>query len=282
MASSNEGDPPGQQLKIIPKGPDDFIGIGAWLWRCDNPNPVSDPPPTFPVLYAYMAELALRTKKGTDQFMALFFHCYMTHVSGASYLQDRKHDRPTITRRRVELNEEEGGGRIDVQCEDDDVSIPFLFEYNLADEGKRLFKWLQDRHPDLAARIHSRIGSEHRESLQRSEDPEGEGTKGISLDLDRGALRAYWGGKPLGINQHADFTILDTLYRAFGTIVYYADLWRALKPRLVNVNTVQLKEVPEEVKQAASRIKKALKAVGASLTIKNVKNKGYMMKNCDG
>ena len=101
------------------------------------------------------------------------------------------------------------------------------------------------------------------------------------LEIDGSARTARWNGKRLGINSHADFAVLARLLEANGAIVSYINLFRAMKPTEVAESVEELTEAPPEVREAASHIRAAMKAIGCPHEPKNVRMKGYRLRSPD-
>jgi hypothetical protein len=101
------------------------------------------------------------------------------------------------------------------------------------------------------------------------------------LRIDDRAKLAYWGGKRLEINSHADFAVLRKLQSAGGAIVPYVALFRALKPDEIIDSVEAQTTAPQEVKEAVSHVKKAFSATGCPYHIENVRSQGYRLRSAD-
>lgn len=91
--------------------------------------------------------------------------------------------------------------------------------------------------------------------------------------------RAFWNGKPLNINQHADVVILDKLWREVGNKVAYLDLLHSLKPNVLSHAVKAEKIAPQEVRDAISHIRAAFKKVRCPYVIHNVRQDGYRLSH---
>ncbi|MCZ6654510.1 MAG: hypothetical protein O7D91_15960 [Planctomycetota bacterium] len=158
MASSNEGDPPRKQSpKIIPQGPDDFIGIAAWLWCRLSLDPQFYASALNPgVVCDYTELLARESGWLLHEMYPLFWHCYK--ASQSNVRQYITCDLPYVEPQYV--------GRAAKWLERHHVSFD--------EDGRQLFKWLQDRHPDLSKELEAVIERARRQDPQYSEDSAGE------------------------------------------------------------------------------------------------------------
>ncbi|MCH7596397.1 MAG: winged helix-turn-helix domain-containing protein, partial [Planctomycetes bacterium] len=97
------------------------------------------------------------------------------------------------------------------------------------------------------------------------------------LRLDKNALLAFWNGTEIDISPNREFVILSTLYNANGAIVGYTELLGAIAPARVGPN-ITFRKVPQEVKDAVSAIRKALRTAGCPYKVKNVASQGYRLR----
>jgi hypothetical protein len=88
-------------------------------------------------------------------------------------------------------------------------------------------------------------------------------------------------GNALQINSHADFEVFSMLIRANGAIVSYTELLKKLKPDAISEAVTIGKEAPQEIKDAASHIRVALRKNGSNYQIKAVRSIGYRLLSPD-
>lgn len=92
---------------------------------------------------------------------------------------------------------------------------------------------------------------------------------------------AYWCGKRLNMNSHADFTVLSKLLASKGVLVLFVDLLREINDERVTDSVQKLKDAPPEVKDAVAHIRRAFKQAGCCWKIENVRGQGYRLTSPD-
>lgn len=102
-----------------------------------------------------------------------------------------------------------------------------------------------------------------------------------TLEMRPESKLAYWYGKRLNMNSHADFTVLSKLHVSKGELVLFVDLLRAIDGKRVPDSVQTLKAAPPEVKDAVAHIRRAFKQAGCWWKIENVRGQGYRLTSPD-
>lgn len=105
------------------------------------------------------------------------------------------------------------------------------------------------------------------------------GNENAGLRIDSSARLAFWNGRRLSVNAHADFSVLSTLLAADGAIVPYVDLERSIDPNLLTAWTTVDRDTvaPQNVKDAVTHIRAAFRKAGCPPLLENVRQLGYRL-----
>lgn len=96
------------------------------------------------------------------------------------------------------------------------------------------------------------------------------------LRIEDEAHLAFWGEERLTINSHADFRLLQRLQP--GEVVNHLDALRAIKPEENVPDSIESSsQAPQEVKDAVTHIRAALKQAKCPLRIENVRSVGFRL-----
>jgi DNA-binding response OmpR family regulator len=117
-----------------------------------------------------------------------------------------------------------------------------------------------------------------RSSAASAERPE------IRLTIDSCQRCAYYGETRLAINANAEFAVLFALESELGNVVSYESLWKAISAESC-VKTAgsmgKRNEAPPLIKDAVSRIRRALKVSKCPYRIENIRRTGYRLSRVD-